>query len=372
MNKRRIIIAGLAIAASLFFAPGIFSYTTHSGELSLDGLSGRIQLWLKEAAPEDVSTDAYNMKTHPWLTLRAIELFEEQSGVILPVEAKEQILLGSIEEDYDITGISTVGDYSHLGTTETLFSLMWGSERIIVNVNRSENHFMNYDGDTDGLNNGLGVDTERNTSALKWAKDDERNLTNFEKAVAGGSWRHLGHVLHLLEDMSVPAHVRNDAHVINRDGYEKYLERMTPHEYSLLTGGGAAPLRLPLTAIDALFNGLSGYTRNRYFSDDTVFKDNMAGIALPQAGYTMEDSAYFYDAGGRRIAHKGLAFWALYWSRPSGGRPLGETDYGLVRQAASINEEVAKDMFSDLGLQAASYGAELINIFYNTAFPVRQ
>lgn len=34
-------------------------------------------------------------------------------------------------------------------------------------------------------------------------------------------WVYLGHILHILEDMSVPAHVRNDAHIIyeNYDGY---------------------------------------------------------------------------------------------------------------------------------------------------------
>jgi hypothetical protein len=374
---RKAIITGLLILTGLVFVTVAFPYATHSGVFSLDDMAAKIQTWLQQDKPEQLATDN-NMKTHPWLTLRSIQLFERSTGTSLPPEVKEQIVLGSIEEDYDITGTSTVGDYSNVQTNQPLSAWQWDSEQIVTgDVNRSENHFMNSDNDLDGLTSGAPfVNTARNVSALKWANDDPRNLTNFAMAKTEGNtlkgWRYIGHILHILEDMSVPAHVRNDAHIIY-ENYEGYMAEKVPAELFLLTGGDAAmqPREPSDTDISPFFRELSDYTRANYFSEHTVFENNYYGIDLPVAAVAAEDDHYFYGTNGKRIANKGLLFWAVYSTATSSTdpRPLGETNYDLVRTFARINQSVAEDMFSDVGPRAIQYGAGLIKLFHDLVTP---
>jgi hypothetical protein len=374
---RKAIMAGLLILAGLVFVTAAFPYATHSGVFSLDALAAKIQNWLQQEKPEQLASDN-TMKTHPWLSLRSIQLFERSTGTSLPPEVKQQIVLGSIEEDYDITGTSTVGDYSHVQTNQPLSAWQWDSEQIVTgDVNRSENHFMNSDNDLDGLTSGAPfVNTARNVSALKWANDDPRNLTNFVMAKAEGNtlkgWRHLGHILHILEDMSVPAHARNDAHIIY-ENYEGYMAEKVPAELFLLAGDDAAmqPREPSDIDISPFFRELSDYTRVNYFSEHTVFKNNYYGIDLPVAAVSSEDDHYFYGTNGKKIANKGLLFWAVYSTATSSTdpRPLGETNYALVKTFARINQSVAEDMFSDLGPRAIQYGAGLIKLFHDLVTP---
>lgn len=374
---RRAIMTGLLILTGLVFVTAAFPYATHSGVFSLDDLAAKIQTWLQQDKPEQLTSDN-NMKTHPWLSLRSIQLFERSTGTSLPPEVKEQIVLGSIEEDYDITGTSTFGDYSHVQTNQPLSAWQWDSEQIVTgDVNRSENHFMNSDNDVDGLTSGAPfVNTARNVSALKWANDDPRNLANFVMAKAEGNtlkgWRYIGHILHILEDMSVPAHTRNDAHIIY-ENYEGYMAEKVPAELFLLAGDDAAMQPREPSDIDIapFFRELSGYTRANYFSEHTVFRNNYYGIDLPVAVVSGEDEHYFYGANGKRIANKGLLFWAVYSTATSSTdpRPLGETNYDLVKTFARINQSVAEDMFSDLGPRVIQYGAGLIKLFHDLVTP---
>lgn len=370
-------MTGLVILAGLVLVTTAFPYATHSGVFSLDDLSAKIQIWLQQDKPEQIATDN-NMKTHPWLSLRAIQVFERSTGISLPPEVKQQIVLGSIEEDYDIVGTSTVADYSHVQTNQPLSAWQWDPQQLITgDVNRSENHFMNSDNDLDGLTSGAPfVNTARNVSSLKWGNDDPRNLTNFVMAKAQGNtlegWRYLGHILHLLEDLSVVAHVRNDAHIIYED-YEGYIADKVPADLFLLTGGDAAMhLWEPSTTdIAPFFRELSDYTRVNYFSEHTVFINNYYGVNLPVAAVSAEDNHYFYGTNGKKIANKGLLFWAVYSSSTSSSDPrlLGETNYDLVKTWARIDNQVADDMFSDLGRRTIQYGAGLIKLFYDLVTP---
>ncbi len=374
---RKAIMGGFLLLAGLAFVTAAFPYATHSGVFSLDDLASKIQTWLQQDKPEQIATDN-NMKTHPWLSLRSIQVFERSTEISLPPEVRQQIVLGSIEEDYDIVGTSTVGDYSHVQTSQLLSTWQWDPQQIITgDVNRSENHFMNSDDDLDGLTSGAPfVNTARNVSSLKWGNDDPRNLANFVMAKAEGNtlkgWRYLGHILHLLEDLSVPAHVRNDAHIVYED-YEGYMADKVPADLFSLTGGDASMQPREPSTIDIapFFREMSDYTRANYFSEHTVFMNSYYGITLPVATVSGEDDHYFYGTNGKRIANKGLLFWAVYSSATSSSdpRPLGETNYALVKTWARINQPVAEDMFSDLAPRAIEYGAGLIKLFHDMVIP---
>jgi hypothetical protein len=173
--------------------------------------------------------------------------------------------------------------------------------------------------------------------------------------------------------MTGPAHVRNDAHIVY-ENYEGYMAAKVPAELFLLAGADTAlKLREPNGIdISPFFRELSGYTRANYFSENTMFKNDYYGTDLPVATVAKEDYHYFYGTNGKKIANKGLLFWAVYYTATSSSdpRPLGETNYSLVKTWARIDQSVAEDMFSDLAPHAVQYGAGLIKLFHDLVIPI--
>lgn|GEM_PF-4378828 len=99
----------------------------------------------------------------------------------------------------------------------------------------------------------------------------------------GKAWRSMGETMHLLADMTVPAHVRNDSHpgVLNprweniknlkSDPYEDYV---TAEEVADRSGYTVDPeLRQKIdkcTSVAKLFDLVSKYTNSSFFSTDTI------------------------------------------------------------------------------------------------------
>ena len=96
-----------------------------------------------------------------------------------------------------------------------------------------------------------------------------------ERAFAG-----LGHILHLIEDLTVPAHTRNDPHPpfvgVDPDGggedtYERYTAKFKPDLINVLQ-----PLRIGkkqpviLDSLDKYFDELASYTNTHFYSQDTI------------------------------------------------------------------------------------------------------
>ena len=82
----------------------------------------------------------------------------------------------------------------------------------------------------------------------------------------------LGHILHLIEDMGVPAHTRNDGHPAvlgNEETYEVWANRFKQSnikEYINLKN----KLPIILNSLDAYFESLSTYTNNNFYSNYTI------------------------------------------------------------------------------------------------------
>ena len=204
----------------------------------------------------------------------------------------------------------------------------------IKGVARFNNHFHNPQKpwESAGLN-----DIQTGESALLWAQDEEKQST-----VVGGDWswshirgfyllaltsateqerqayfaqlfRGLGQQMHLIQDMAVPYHVRNDAHPLDAKlGKDPqfgsgYFETWAKENSGLINGFAANP-QYPavsfsaspygLAPITQLFDttkylvtppsngldiGLAEYTNENYFSDDTIFAAET---------YTVDDKHY--------------------------------------------------------------------------------
>jgi hypothetical protein len=129
--------------------------------------------------------------THPKITKAIIEKWNIISEHRIGLAEEKWIIEGSIKEDWPAT--------------------------------RSTNHF--YDPIRDrGLNIVKGVPSFN--SAVDWAKSSflqkkdlgadyswETAINSYKQGDYKKAFLSLGHILHLLEDMSVPAHVRNDQHI---------------------------------------------------------------------------------------------------------------------------------------------------------------
>ncbi|MCL5280190.1 MAG: LEPR-XLL domain-containing protein [Planctomycetes bacterium] len=153
-------------------------------------------------------------------------------------------------------------------------------------------------------------------------------------ANAALAYYYLGHVAHLLEDMTVPAHVHNDAHPI-RDAYEY---TMGEYDNYLLWGYGAGARVMPVNPITIPSDLVSLFRETINYTEE-----------YPSNGQDGEDGPEIPDAFGHRpdlVARTG-----------------GFTGDGAVLNAASSNEITI--LADDLMPWAMEKVAELFRLFYS-------
>ncbi len=131
----------------------------------------------------------------------------------------------------------------------------------------------------------------------------------------GAVWRSLGEILHLLADMTLPAHVRNDAHpgawwpkALSGDPYEDYVTA----DVVSRCAAGAAPeaVRALLKDVQdpgSLMHGLALFTNRHFFSKDTIVGRDGAtgGLVEPANGAAPYPAprleSYRFEAAGGGI-----------------------------------------------------------------------
>jgi hypothetical protein len=149
----------------------------------------------------------------------------------------------------------------------------------------------------------------------------------------------LGHYVHLLQDLTSPAHTRNDAHP--HFSFETLgIERLgDPSLFEVVNAArGEADITMPTgpllswaTNEDAFYQ-LRSFTATRFWSEkNTLIGSGPARIAVTTDGYAL-------DHEGRRIAHRN--------SRTS---------------IFTINDVVARAQFDELAPVAVVYTASMIN-----------
>jgi hypothetical protein len=155
-------------------------------------------------------------------------------------------------------------------------------------------------------------------------------------------WIDIGYVLHLLEDVTSPAHTRNDPHPVF-DPFERYNNGRMPAmpSGSLLSYGSG----------QTYLSALQAHTQSNYYSADTVFDPSLPGPAAAS-----EDSNYFYDGSGSRIAYKGPKYRLSCLVR------CDPTD-------ATIDRTIALQQFDELGPLAAQFAASFLRFYYDQAGP---
>jgi len=93
----------------------------------------------------------------------------------------------------------------------------------------------------------------------------QRALRDYSKGDKEKSFKALGHVLHILADMTVPAHTREDVHVMPKDSYEDYVKNNWNKIYP--------NLKYNFIKVDSLTQSvedLANISNNNFYSDDTI------------------------------------------------------------------------------------------------------
>jgi probable HAF family extracellular repeat protein len=152
----------------------------------------------------------------------------------------------------------------------------------------------------------------------------------------------LGHYLHLLQDLTSPAHTRNDAHPPqNPSVFEKGNADtpITAVDAVLKRLGLTGPL-VPMTDRESVFRDLAKRTASRFWSE----KNMLLNASGPQ-GVRTDALGYVYDAENRLIA-----------------REIPES----VPKRFGVDDKVAKAQFQELAPEAVLYTASMIDYITRT------
>ena len=173
----------------------------------------------------------------------------------------------------------------------------------------------------------FGLSYEDIESAKSWAEDPllqnsyilyqgdqtwQRAITEYVSGNKKEAFSALGHVLHLLEDMTVPDHTRNDTHsgILSdpQSSYEVWAKNYTEAN-QLNLSDSVAPIKLG--TLDDYFDSLATYSNKYFASQDSIFKYPIAVSKESPSGnemffvYTDDGSSESYPVYSYRISPKG-------------------------------------------------------------------
>ncbi len=318
---------------------------------------------------------AYGPETHAYLTDEAINFFNQKTGgVRVPPDLKAFIIDGSSREDDIPRFLNHFYDPVYNRGLETDYSITpfipigsWESAKDWADDSVNQNKPIYKVPATIGSI--LTVIEQRKISAIS----SETNFT-WSRAIdfyAEGKNEEamftLGHVLHLIEDMSVPDHTRNDAHA-EGSPYELYADRF-------ILGKPDSSLSLKLASkslinsenLDQAFDGLATYSNNNFYSDDTI------GI---QSGYNLPQPDYFLPAGKYSIAIKTDPINGNYKLFLKDSNVLDTVAVNKNKIFLFLQEDngdqVMKDYWSHLSPKSVQYTASVIDLFFKEAEAARK
>ncbi|OGY38893.1 MAG: hypothetical protein A2418_01705 [Candidatus Brennerbacteria bacterium RIFOXYC1_FULL_41_11] len=163
----------------------------------------------------------------------------------------------------------------------------------------------------------------------------------------------LGHVLHLIQDASVPDHTRNDGHV-GDSVYENWTSKfnLANPDHSLSQGlNSNSPVIL--SGLWDYFDGMAKYSNNNFYSKDTI--GVQSGYQNPQPIEYELLGDYYY---GLNKDESGWFPILLKTSRK--GSVMFGSEYSFTIRDETINN----NSWLRLSTKSIQYGAGVINLFF--------
>ena len=295
-------------------------------------------------------TFAYDPQTtHAGLTQESVNFYNLFHGdKKISKEDLEKIVQGSIDEDFpDSRSLNHFYDPTH---------------NIGLNGMSSAKYWAFHDTGAIGTIK-LGIDTpffskrvEGEVNEYSWP----RVMEHYARGEMGEAYTGLGHILHLLEDMTVPDHVRNDPHMgegssglyTNPSSYESWAEKNMNRDTMSGTAEkffvkGDRPERLD--NLELYFDTLASYTNANFYSDDTI-NNKYNEFEYPRIVESDDEFAYGLDSlSGSKIR-------LLNVELVKDGK-----NYYLYRDSKM---EVIQDYFKILSEKSITNNAGVIELFF--------
>jgi hypothetical protein len=287
------------------------------------------------------SSFAYSINAHQALTEATINAYESWRGDTIDDVAAAAIKKGSADEDEGKRPLNHFFDpVNHRGLTEFWRELGLESEQWAQDTEAQAN-FCSFIC--------LTATVGRNDSYFSSPTDYSWDRAVYEYA-HGDKTRGLatlGHILHLIQDSTVPAHVRNDQHLsgLDSDPYEQYTASATVPRVSSIT----VPRHSNLSAY---FDEVASYTNTRFVSKDTLF----AGYDLPNLSQLDVHDGFAFD---RQDGHKVAVV------RDAIDRFGHKADKSVIL-FDDINHQTVANNFSFLSRNAIQNGVGVIDLFFRS------
>ena len=237
--------------------------------------------------------------------------------------------------------IDTFSDYFHFNITPEQRALIIKGDLDEDNDARFFNHF--YD---PVLNRGLDFGVKKYGRSVDWTHDDisygwDKALAAWQAGDRDLAFQNLGHVLHLIQDLTVPEHTRNDPHP-EGSPYEEFANNA-----QLSLRFSEPPI---LNSVDDYFNTVANFTNHNFFSQDSI---SSFIYSQPSISSEVEKDGFTY--GIKNIEGQ-------------------EVKLVLIKRGSISNQEirtvndplVLASYYDVLGNKAVTYGAGLIAFFFES------
>ncbi|MDO8558004.1 MAG: lamin tail domain-containing protein [bacterium] len=284
-------------------------------------------------------------------------LFVSGDGRKITNEEKEWIVKGTVEEDTPPRWVNHFYDpvYNRSWNVLALTSKNWAQNQL------RESLFILT---TQGLASFTLYRGIESSSDYTW----QRGISDFVKGDRKRSMEVLGHILHLIEDATVPEHTRNDVHISSDDTfgiiqhaespYEHWTTRYTRdtlHVADEFKNGGLLPKHHD--NLDAYFDEVAIYSNGHFFSEDTIFSDKYANPLL--TGTSIEFINNSPMKFGLGTDEDGSNFHLLRFLAEEQWRNLGTTSYFTLGE-----NPVMTDYWSRLSEKSLIHGAGVVQLYF--------
>lgn len=211
-------------------------------------------------------------------------------------------------------------------------------------------------------NRGLTAAGWSRLSSKQWATADgaqdftwRAGIDAYARGDSHAAFLVLGHILHLLEDASVPEHTRNDLHPMESP-YEAFTKTLMP------VVDDKPPI--VLSDRDGYFDAMARYANNYFYSADTLQGEE---YAMPKPDYMKREETYLY---GYNTDESGKPYHLVHyvtakkypWLMGSRLRPVLDND----------NNKILSDYWRLLSAKAVRHGAGLTHTFLIEAEKARK
>lgn len=249
-----------------------------------------------------------NERIHPGLTEAAAQVYNANFDNVLTEEQNNWLVQGSIKED------TFPRYFNHFYDPTTGLGLN--------------------DGKYSGLSAKLWAQDQSGLAAVSGDYSESAILANYKVGNYERAYEGIGHILHLVQDMSVPAHTKNDAHP-KGDPFEEWAQEFGKIE--------AENLKLiQINSLDQVFDELASFSNNDFFSEDRIDQNIFA-----QLDFQKEDNL---DGGNNYYGYyKGYRIVKV-------SKRIGYEEY-------DFDYKVNRDYWNMLYPKAVGYSAGVIDYF---------